>query len=180
MFVERPLELLTRSVIFVVVAMLIFGFAVPRLFTVVECGAQFPVCDGSVLPKTESVALFLGWFARLFTLILAGLGLLMFGIAVFAYRGQYILLQEMTSLATLLLMLQAIAALLIVVLGFNLLWISAHILAAILIVVALIFTGIWSTYITDERQFRPYFSAFSYLVTIIALIASFVANFLRF
>jgi len=179
MFPERPLELLTRSVTFVVVGMLIFAFVVPRLFSVVECGAQFPICDGSLLPKTENVALFVGWFAHLFTLVLSLLSVILLGVVVFAYRRNLMNLQEMTNLAATLIMVQAIAALVVVVLGFDLAWITAHIFAAILILMALFLSSIWATYITDERQFRPYFTAFGYLVTIITLVTSFGANFFQ-
>lgn len=178
MIPERPLELLARSVIFIVVGMLVFAFAVPRLFTVVECGAQWPICGGSFLPQTESVALFVGWFARLFTIVLSLLGVILLGVTVFAYRRQLMGLQEMGSFAGLLLLIQAGAALVIVILGFDLLWITTHMLASILILIVFMVSGLWSTYVTDERQFRPYFTAFGYLVTIIAFIASFFANFL--
>jgi heme A synthase len=178
MLQDRPLELLARGVVFLVVGMLIFGLAVPRLFTVVECGGQFPICDGSLFPKTESSALFIGWFARLFTLALSGLCVLLLAVSVFAYRRALLNLQELTSLAAIMVMLQAAAALLIVVLGFDLVWITAHLLAAILILGVFFLSGIWATYITDERQFRPYFTAFGYLVTIITVFASLAVNFL--
>jgi cytochrome c oxidase assembly protein subunit 15 len=178
MFTERPLELLTRAVTLLVVGLLIFGFTVPRLFSVVECGAQFPVCNGSLLPLTDTPELFIGWFARLFSVALAALGVLLLGLIIFGYVRQLMNLQEMVALAALLLLLQGLGSLAIVVLGFNLIWIAVHLLAAVLIGLALILAGVWSTYITDERQFRPFFTAFGYLVTIIAFAVSIAANFL--
>lgn len=178
MIPERPAELLARSVAFLVVGMLVFALTIPRLFTVVECGGEWPICAGSILPQPTDLALFLGWFARLFTVLLSALGILLLGISIFAFRRQLMNLQEASSLAALLVLIQALGSLVIVILGLNLHWVIAHLLASILIALVFVFTGLWSTYVTDERQFRPYFTAFGYLVTIIAFIASFFANFL--
>jgi heme A synthase len=178
MIPERPVELLARSVAFLVVGMLVFALTIPRLFTVVECGGEWPLCAGSILPQTTDLALFLGWFARLFTVLLSALGVTLIGISIFAFRRQLMNLQEMSSLAALLVLIQAIGSLVVVILGFNLFWVITHVLASILIALVFVFSGLWSTYVTDERQFRPYFTAFGYLVTIIAFIASFFANFL--
>lgn len=178
MIPERPVELLARSVAFLVVGMLVFALTIPRLFTVVECGGEWPICAGSILPQTTDLALFLGWFARLFTVLLSALGVTLIGISIFAFRRQLMNLQEMSSLAALLVLIQAIGSLVVVILGFNLYWVIAHVLASVLIALVFVFSGLWSTYVTDERQFRPYFTAFGYLVTIIAFIASLFANFL--
>jgi heme A synthase len=173
---ERPVELLARSMTFLVVGMLIFALTIPRLFTVVECGGEWPVCAGSILPQTTDLALFLGWFARLFTVLLSALGVTLIGISIFAFRRQLMNLQELSSLAALLILLQAAGSLLIVILGLNLHWVIAHMLASILIALVFVFSGLWSTYVTDERLFRPYFVAFSYFVTIVAFAVSFLAN----
>ncbi len=176
MIPERPLELLARSVAFLVVGMLVFALTIPLMFTIVECGREWPVCAGSILPQPTDLALFLGWFARLFTVLLSALGVILLGVSIFAFRRQLMNLQELSSLAALLVLIQALGSLAIVILGFNLHWVIAHMLAAVLIALVFVFSGLWSTYVTDERQFRPYFTAFGYLVTIIAFIASFLAN----
>jgi heme A synthase len=108
--------------------------------------------------------------------LLSALGVTLIGISIFAFRRQLMNLQELSSLAALLILLQAAGSLLIVILGLNLHWVIAHMLASILIALVFVFSGLWSTYVTDERLFRPYFVAFSYFVTIVAFAVSFLAN----
>jgi heme A synthase len=131
--------------------LIVFGAIVRVSDSGLGCGNHWPLCNGTIFPPLDNITAWIEWTHRLFALLIGALGLGMLGIAIAAYRQQKRSVLTMTATAAFLFFLQSILGAIVVVLDLPPTFVTLHLGVAMLLLAALLASGVLAVYRPSKR-----------------------------
>lgn len=118
------------------------------------CGEHWPLCNGSIIPPLDNITAWIEWSHRLLAFLIGLFGVGMLVLAVRAFRQSNRRALGMTVAAAILFFIQSSLGALVVVLKLPPTMVTLHLGTAMLLLAALMLSGLLAAY-KPEKQYAP-------------------------
>ncbi|MFN8373903.1 MAG: COX15/CtaA family protein [Anaerolineae bacterium] len=143
---SRLFPTLALTTALLTLGLIVFGAIVRVTDSGLGCGNHWPLCNGTIFPPLDNITAWIEWLHRLFAILIGAFGLGMLGIAISAYRQRNRSVLSMTVTAALLYFVQSMLGAVVVVLDLPPTFVTLHLGVAMLLLAALMVSGIFAMY----------------------------------
>ncbi|NWF68050.1 MAG: heme A synthase [Chloroflexi bacterium] len=162
-----PLALTTALL---TLGLIVFGAVVRVTDSGLGCGNHWPLCNGTIFPPLNNLNAWIEWLHRLFAVLIGAFGLGMLGVALNAYRQRRKNVLYATVTAALLFFVQSMLGAVVVVLELPPTFVTLHLGTAMLLLGALLVSGIFASYRAPQPYQADAVSTLIYLNTGLSLL----------
>lgn len=150
--------------------LIVFGAIVRVTDSGLGCGNQWPLCRGSLIPPFDNINTVIEWLHRVFAVLIGVVGLGMLAVAIRSYRKANLPVLIATVIAAVLYAVQSSLGGRVVVLDLNPSAVTLHLGTAMLLLAALMVSGILASYRPRREHPRDTFTMLVYVTTALAFI----------
>lgn len=166
----RLFPVLAFTTALLTLGLILFGAVVRVTDSGLGCGNQWPSCNGTFFPPLNNLTAWIEWLHRLFAVLIGLFGLGMLGVASAAYRRRDRAVLTMTAVAALLFVVQSTLGALVVVLDLPPTMVTLHLGTAMLLLAALLLSGVLATHRPRVRYPRDGFTQLGILTAVFSLV----------
>jgi heme A synthase len=150
--------------------LIVFGAVVRVTDSGLGCGNHWPLCNGTIFPPLDNITAWIEWLHRLFAVLIGLFGLGMLGVALNAYRAQNRSVLGMTVMAAALFLAQSLLGAVVVVLELPPTFVTLHLGVAMLLLAALMVSGILARYQPTRRYAADHTTTLIYANAVLSFI----------
>lgn len=163
-----PTLALTTAIL--TIGLIIVGAVVRVSDSGLGCGNDWPFCNGSIFPPLDNLNAWIEWSHRLFAALIGALGVAMLVAAIVTLRQRNPFVLKMTILAAVLYASQAILGAIVVKLDLPPTFVTLHLGVAMLLLAALLVSGLAASYTPSARYTRDEFTSLAYVTAALSLV----------